>query len=344
MTLTRHIPRRRRRVAVGLAVLVAISLGAAAPASAASGRRCPDRTRSVYDAPAPSDAGGYVLDDGEFRRFGLPAGAVSGGPADINNRGDIVGPYVDAAGFNHGFRLDRRGCLGRVDYPGPPRTKNEAVGVNDRGQIVGAYGRYGDNTTGETHGYVRDRGRFISIDVPGAVATGLYKNNNRGQIVGVYSNESRDRIGTADAHGFLLDDGELVRIDAPRAALTFLFDINDRGQILGVGANADNTDGFGFVRDRRGHYTRLPDVPGALGTFPQGFNNRGQIVGFYFDGDGDQHGYLLEGGRFTTIDVPGAAATDAFGINDRGQIVGAYSTAPVPTAPNTMTAGSAVQR
>ena len=325
---------------VGLAVLVAIGSGAGAPASAEAGRRCPDRTRSVYDDPAPAAAGGYVLDDGELRRFGLP-GAVTGGPADINNRGDIVGPYVDAAGFNHGFRLDRRGCFARVDYPGAPRTKNEAVGINDRLQIVGAYGTYGDNTTGETHGYVRDRGRFVSVDVPGAVATGLYKNNNRGQIVGVYSNESRDRIGTADAHGVLLDRGELVRIDAPGAARTFLFDINDRGEILGVGTNADNTAGFGFVRDRRGRYTRLPDAPGAVLTLPQGFNNRGQIVGLYFDGDGDQHGYLWDRGRFRTIDVPGAAATDAFGINDHGQIVGSYSTAPVPTAPSATTAASA---
>jgi uncharacterized membrane protein len=154
--------------------------------------------------------------------------------------------------------------------------------------------------------------------------------------VGSYSNQSRDRIGTADAHGFLLDGGEFTRIDAPGAELTFLFDINDRGQILGVGANAENTAGFGFVRDRRGHYTRLPDVPGARVTLPQGFNNQGQIVGLSFDGDGEQHGYLLERGRFKTIDVPGAAATDAFGINDRGQIVGGYSTRPVPATSSAM--------
>jgi uncharacterized membrane protein len=337
MAVIRRNPRQRRVVAVGVAVLAVVMLGAAAPApaSASSGRRCPDRAMSVYDRPAPAEGGGYVLDDGEFRRFGLP-GAVSGGPSDINNHGDIVGPYVDAAGFQHGFRLDRRGCLMRVDYPGPLRSKNEAIGINDRGQIVGTYGAYGDETTGETHSYVRNRRRFANFDVPGAVATGANKNNDRGQIVGSYSNESRDRIGTADAHGFLLDGGEFTRIDAPGAALTFLFDINDRGQILGVGTNAENTAGFGFVRDQRGHYKRLPDVPGARLTLPQGFNNRGQIVGLYFDSDGEQHGYLLERGRFTTIDVPGTAATDAFGINDRGQIVGGYSTGPVPTTSSAM--------
>jgi uncharacterized membrane protein len=154
----------------------------------------------------------------------------------------------------------------------------------------------------------------------------------------VYSNESRDRIGTADAHGYLYDHGELTRMDAPGAVHTFLFDINDHGQILGVGTDAANAAGFGFIRDRRGGYTRLPDAPGALTTLPLGFNNRGQVVGIYVDGEGAEHGYLLDRGRFTTIDVPGAAVTDAFGINDHGQIVGAFSDSPPPAAPDAMAA------
>jgi uncharacterized membrane protein len=332
---------RRPLVATVAAVVgVLATLWAVAPASALSSRSCPDRTRPVFAEPVPSGSGGYILDDGEFRTFTIP-GAVSGGPSDINNRGDVVGPYTDSSGFQHGFRVDRRGCLAAVDYPGEPRSKNEALGINDRGQIVGVYGSYGDETTGESHAYSRGRRGFSSYDVPGALATGAFKNNDRGQIVGVYSNESRDRVGTADAHGFLYDHGQLTRIDAPGAALTFLFDINDRGEILGVGTNAENRAGFGFVRDSRGNYTRLPDVPGALTTLPSGFNNRGQVVGFYVDGNGAQHGYLLEQGRFTTIDVPGAVATDAFGINDRGQIVGAFGTAPAPGAQGTMDAVAA---
>jgi uncharacterized membrane protein len=316
------------------------AVGLEPSAFASSRRTCRDGAASVFDGPAPRDAGAYILQDGELRTFTL-SGAATGGPTDVNNRGDVVGAYTDAAGVQHGFQVDRRGCPVTVDYPGPPRSKNEALGINDRRQIVGVYGEYGDETTGESHAYVRDRRGFSSYDVPGALATGAFKNNDRGQLVGVYSNESRDRVGTADAHGFLLDDGELTRIDAPDAALTFLFDINDRGQILGVGTNADNTTGFGFIRDRRGAYTRLPDVPGAETTFPLGLNNRGQVVGFYLDGDGTQHGYLLDRGRFTTIDVPGATATDAFGINDRGQIVGAFSTTPPPPASSSMDTGRA---
>jgi uncharacterized membrane protein len=338
VTPTPRSARWLRLAAPALVVLTLTGAGLEPRASASSRRTCPDGAASVYEGPAPQDSGAYVLDDGELRTFTVP-GAESGGPSDINNRGDVVGPYTDAAGIQHGFRVDRRGCVVLVDYPGPPRSKNEAVGINDRGQIIGVYGQYGDETTGESHGYVRGRRGFSSYDVPGALATGAFKNNDRGQVVGVYSNESRDRIGTADAHGFLLDDGELTRIDAPGAALTFLFDINDRGQILGVGANADNTAGFGFIRDRQGAYTHLPDVRGARTTIPLGLNDRGEVVGSYLDGNGTEHGYLLDRGQFTTIDVPGATYTDAFGINDHGQIVGAFSTTPPPSVSSPMNAG-----
>ena len=113
MALTPRTARPRHPVvASGLVVLTLVTLGACAPASALSDGRCPDRTASVFDGSVPSDNGGYILDDGEFRTFTLP-GAVGGGPSDINDRGDVVGPYTDAAGVQHGFRVDRRGCLRR---------------------------------------------------------------------------------------------------------------------------------------------------------------------------------------------------------------------------------------
>jgi len=46
-------------------------------------------------------------------------------------------------------------------------------------------------------------------------------------------------------------------------------------------------------------------------------------VGNYVDSTG-QHGFLYDGGVFTTIDVPGASFTAAFGIAPSGQIVGSY--------------------
>jgi uncharacterized membrane protein len=60
-----------------------------------------------------------------------------------------------------------------------------------------------------------------------------------------------------------------------------------------------------------------------------GINDSGQIVGFYIDSSGIDHGFLDSNGHYTTLNDPSAGTgsgqgTLAFGINDSGQIVGEY--------------------
>ncbi len=83
----------------------------------------------------------------------------------------------------------------------------------------------------------------------------------------------------------------------------------------------------GFL-DTGGSFSTI-DVPGAEDlTWPWGINDRGQIVGDFWDGT-NYHGLLDSGGSFTTIDVPGASyGTHSYGINDRGQIVGSFQSIP----------------
>ena len=69
------------------------------------------------------------------------------------------------------------------------------------------------------------------------------------------------------------------------------------------------------------------DVPGATLTVAEGINNRGEIGGVYFDADGNQHGFVLSNGTYTSIDVPGGANTGVFSINATGEIVGSYDDA-----------------
>jgi probable HAF family extracellular repeat protein len=40
-----------------------------------------------------------------------------------------------------------------------------------------------------------------------------------------------------------------------------------------------------------GEYTTL-DFPGAMNTVANGINNLGQIVGYYVDANGNEHGFL----------------------------------------------------
>jgi uncharacterized membrane protein len=186
--------------------------------------------------------------------------------------------------------------------------------------------------------FVRDkRGRFTIIDVPGAQGTEPHRINNRGRIVGVYSDDTPIVNNSAQPRGFLLDRGEATLIEVPGAVVTSPNGINDRGQVVGQYSDPagyrDSIDPeiqHGFVLSR-GVYTTF-DAPGGPLTFPLGINNRGQIVGY---GASDPAGTTLRGfllrrgvkGPFTPIDFPGAPRTLAADINDRGQIVGAYENA-----------------
>jgi uncharacterized membrane protein len=178
-------------------------------------------------------------------------------------------------------------------------------------------------------GYLRDkRGRFTTVQPPGAAGSKLGDINNRGQIVGAYPDANA-------IHSFVRDrGGGYTTFDLPGSPGTAVGvgDINDRGQIVSF-----YTDGAGtyrsFLRSRRGAFTRI-EHPGASGTSPYGsgtavygINDRGVIVGAYAAG-GTVHGFVRNRqGEFTTVDYPGAAETVLSEINESGQIVGAYGDA-----------------
>jgi probable HAF family extracellular repeat protein len=73
-------------------------------------------------------------------------------------------------------------------------------------------------------------------------------------------------------------------------------------------------------------YTILDDPKATSGTQAFGINALGQVVGSYSDGTGGgTHGFLYNGGTYTTLDDPDAGSTGvtiAQGINDAGRIVG----------------------
>jgi uncharacterized membrane protein len=171
------------------------------------------------------------------------------------------------------------------------------------------------------HGFVLAQGHYASFDVPGpttkTIAGGT---NNRGQIVGGYTDASGE-------HGFVRDThGEFTRIDVPRARSTSATKINDRGQVVGFYTQFGPLEGpdaaprRGYLLDQ-GQFVRL-DVPGAVDTQATGINNHEQVVGQYLDTDGTFHGFVWQRGRFRTIDAPGAAATSLIDIDDHGQLLG----------------------
>jgi probable HAF family extracellular repeat protein len=79
-------------------------------------------------------------------------------------------------------------------------------------------------------------------------------------------------------------------------------------------------------------------APGAIAqqTSARGVNARGDIVGFYVDTAGRQHGFLRQDGQYTTLDFPvsGLRAAIANGINDQGEVVGQYLLPVNPRLPD----------
>jgi hypothetical protein len=75
------------------------------------------------------------------------------------------------------------------------------------------------------------------------------------------------------------------------------------------------------------------DDPAAInstnGTYAQGNNDTGQIVGYYYDSSGNAHGFSEAGGSFITLNYPGAHdQTFAEGVNNKGDVVGWYNDRP----------------
>jgi probable HAF family extracellular repeat protein len=203
--------------------------------------------------------------------------------------------------------------VSQIDGPGASFT--DAAGINNRGEIVGAF-QDGQGL----HGYVFRRGDFTILDVPvqGALTFAL-GNNDRGQVVGAYRSQGA-------LHGFVWDRGTFTTdINAPDATETFLHVINNRGQVVGH----SRRDVFALARAflfADGNFTFL-NIPGVLvvgrNRESMGLNDRGQVVGT-FQSQGVNHGFLYDKGVVTQIDVPGARSTYASGINNRGEIVGSY--------------------
>jgi hypothetical protein len=131
--------------------------------------------------------------------------------------------------------------------------------------------------------------------------------------------------------GFLLDHGRYARFDAPGArGETTPLGIDNLGHVVGTYTDADADATYhGFLRDPHGRITTI-DIPGAKATVASRINDRGQIVGRYYQTapfrapDARPRGFLLDHGHLTRIDVPGAVSTQAVGIDNHGRVVGEY--------------------
>jgi len=237
----------------------------------------------------------------------------------INNRGQVVGDAINAAGASHAF-LWEKGVMTDLGTLGG--TGSAARAINDRGQVVGL----STIATGEVRAFLWEKGVMTDLGtltgVGNSAAQGI---NNRGQVVG-WSNTATDA-----GHAFLWEKGHMIDLGALDDGNTSASAINDDGDVVGSAwlANQDVNRAFLW---KNGVMTALEPLPGDSDGSASSINNRGQVVGGQVvsgSGTVTSRAVLWSAGRIIGLTTEQSWAND---INDRSQIVGRWQ--PSPTSGN----------
>jgi hypothetical protein len=228
----------------------------------------------------------------------------------LNDRGIVVGYFYNT---NNGIPVDnqfgffeKNGVFTEVNNPNtpglfgnpPPNSgvliENQLIGVNDHDIAVGFY----NDASGNSHGYTYDikTGKFsANIDDPNALngggSTVTAAINNKGTIVGFYTDTGPTTAAGAVIQGFLDKNGVFTTVDAPGATETELLGLNDHG--IAVGFDIVNGVTHGIIYNTKtGTFITLDDPNASGSTIFNGINDKGDVVGFYTDAAGNTHGLL----------------------------------------------------
>jgi hypothetical protein len=236
-------------------------------------------------------------------------------PQKINERGDVVGEYIDSSGVTRGFvRFSDGSFSDPIVDPNDTVGFTEGRGINNSRTVAGDY----VISDGTLHSFFLSGGTFTEYDVPGAAQTNLLSINDVTDFTGGFDD------GSGIFQGFVSIDGTLTSFSVPGAAGTFAYEINNSEELT-VGYYIDGVVLHGYYRDSSGTLHFPIDPSGSVTTVLFGLNDRNWVVGRYADSGGATHGLIfLPPNQFTTFDYPGSTFTSLNGINDKGVICGRY--------------------
>jgi probable HAF family extracellular repeat protein len=166
---------------------------------------------------------------GRFQELPTTAEMATASPADINNRGQVIGNSApDISGPFRGFLWSRKGSLRFLD------SSMTASAMNDRGQIVG---------TVENRAALWEDGTVLDLGtLPGASSSSAFAINVFGTVVGAVNYGLSDSTAMVWRDGEMRDLNEMIAVDDPlrsRVHLTSASDINNFGWIT---ANGDDSN------------------------------------------------------------------------------------------------------
>jgi len=252
-------------------------------------------------------------------------GGNSAQPADINDRGQIVGSSLTASGFTHAFQFENAEMrdLGTIGHNG-----SEALRINEAGVIAGRVwqssqpydgdgtriGAIWRNGTGTVLDSIKPRPPLFLIAI-----------NGQGDVAW---NECRLSIDEP-CWGWLSRNGAWQAL-RPSGREAYVAAMNDRGQVVGIVPisyavlhafvwEADSLRDLGVL----GSYNCNSSTSGCSWSRALDINESGQIVGVSSDSGGHYHFVTWENGMIRDLGaIPHdywASSARAF-INERGQI------------------------
>jgi uncharacterized membrane protein len=238
-------------------------------------------------------------------------------PQKINERGDIVGEFIDSNGVTRGFvRFSDGSFSDPIVDPNDTVGFTEGRGINNARTVDGDY----VGSDGFLHSFFLSNGTFTEYDVPGAVQTNLLSINDAGDFTGGF-----DPDGSGIFQAFVSVGGTLTSFSVPDALSTFAYEINNSKHLV-VGYYIDPSGILhGYYRDANGALHFPIDPTGSVTTVLFGLNDRNWVVGRYADASGVTHGlFFVPPNNFFTFDYPGSAFTSLNGISDQGNICGRF--------------------
>ena len=237
-------------------------------------------------------------------------------PQKINERGDVVGVFIDSNAVTRAFvRFSDGSFSAPIVDPNDTVGFTEGRGINNSGTVAGDY----VISDGTIHGFVLSGGTFTDFNIPGALQTTLLSINDPGDFTGDFDD------GSGIFQAWFSKGGTITSFSVPGALSTFAYETNNNKKLV-VGYYIDAAGILhGYYRDRNGALHFPIDPSGSTATILFGLNNRNWVVGRYADSAGATHGlFFVPPNNFFTFDYPGSTFTSLNGISSQGNIVGRY--------------------
>src|SRR5436189_1690018 len=217
-------------------------------------------------------------------------------PQKINERGDVVGEFIDSSGVTRAFvRFSDGSFSAPIVDPNDTVGFTEGRGINNSGTVAGDY----VGSDGNSDGFFLSGGTFTEYDVPGALSTAVLGINDPADFAGTFD------PGTGILQAFISVSGTITSFSVPAAISTLAYEITNSKQLT-VGYYIDSSGILhGYYRDSAGALHFPIDPSGSVGTILFGVNNKSWVVGRYADSSGATHGrFFVPPSTFITFDYP----------------------------------------